>query len=207
MNIDVIIDVVCPWCYLGKKELDKALEALGREQFNVTYRPYQLSPDSPAEGVDRATYYRRKFGNSPQLQQMRSHLTSRGHELGIHFDFESDCLIGNSMDAHRLIKWSKGAGCQDEVTDAIMKAYFEQCKLVSDKELLTSIAVKSGMDEGIVEKLFANTQDVDMIKKEIDYARSIGVTGVPVYIFDQKLSLVGAEPADKIIQTIQSVQA
>lgn len=204
MEIDVIIDVVCPWCFVGKRELDKALDHLGRENYTVTYRPYQLAPDTPSMGVDRREYYKRKFGDGPDLARMRQYLHERGGQLGINFDFESDCIIGNTMDAHRLIKWGTSAGCQDQIVELLMQAYFEDCKNIANRELLLEIANKSGLDAIIVQNLFENDNDIAMINEEIERAKKIGVSSVPFYIFDSKSALVGAEPYDKIINFIQS---
>ncbi|WP_051555810.1 DsbA family protein [Kordiimonas gwangyangensis] len=118
MQIDVVIDVVCPWCFVGKRQLDRALEMRPGVVTSVRYLPYQLSAETPAEGVDRNEYYEKKFGNSPQFQAARQHLRTLGEALGIQFDFESECRIANTLDAHRLLRWGYGAGVQPQLADA-----------------------------------------------------------------------------------------
>lgn len=202
ISIDVIVDVVCPWCFVGKRELDLALNTLGREKFSVMYRPYQLSPETPKQGVDRKVYYEKKFGNSPELEKMRGYLTTRGRDLGIKFDFESPCLIANTLDVHRLIRWAHGAGCEEFVIERLMQDYFEHSQFIGDHEYLMNVAAQAGMDRAIVEKLLSSGADADKVTSEINQARSLGVTGVPFYIIDQKSAIVGAEPANQLIEKI-----
>ena len=123
MQIDLIIDVVCPWCYLGKKQLDAALEkASGNHELYI--RPYQLGPDLPATGIDRTEYYRNKFGDAAQVKATRAHLEQAGEPYGIVFDWKDGVTLANTLDAHRVIKWAEGAGKGSQVADGIMKAYF-----------------------------------------------------------------------------------
>lgn len=207
MELDFVIDVVCPWCFVGKRQLDKALEMRPGSVSEVRFRPYQLAPDAPVGGVDRAEYYQKKFGDGPQLEQMRVHLREIGEGLGINFDFESDCRIANSLDAHRVIRWALSPGKQAEVSDGIMKAYFEDCAFIGDHALLAEIAGNAGMDAGLVSELLASGQDADLIKAEVAQAQQVGVRGVPMYIFDGKYAVSGAQGEDALAGVMDQIQA
>lgn len=207
MELDVVIDVVCPWCFVGKRQLEKALAARPGVVTEVRWRPYQLSAETPVEGVDRAEHYKRKFGDSPQLTTMRKHLLDTGEKLGISFDFESQCLIANTLDAHRLIKWAMNPGLQSEVIEGLMVAYFEESKFIGDHALLVSIASDAGMDGDLVRELLASDKDKDLISAEVQQAHQMGVQGVPMYIFNNKAGVSGAQDASVLIQVIDKIQA
>ncbi len=202
MEIDVVIDVVCPWCFVGKRQLDRALASRPGAVSAVRYRPYQLSPDTPVEGVDRNEYYARKFGDSPQFRAARQHLLELGADLGIAFDFESECRIANTLDAHRLLRWALGAGVQDAVAEGLMKAYFEESRFLGDHELLTAIAASAGMDGTLVKELLASERDKALVVREVTLSQEMGVRGVPMFIFDGKAALSGAQGADALAEAI-----
>ncbi|WP_417463372.1 DsbA family oxidoreductase [Kordiimonas sp.] len=205
MNIDVVIDVVCPWCFVGKRQLDEALKMRPGKVTGVRYRPYQLSPETPVEGVDRNAYYAKKFGNSPKFQAARQHLRDMGASLGIKFDFESECRIANTLDAHRLLRWALGAGAQDAVAEGLMRRYFEESKFIGDHALLREVAEEAGMDGALVADLLSSDADVDTVQQDIDGARRMGVQGVPLFIFDGKSALSGAQGADAIAAAIDKI--
>lgn len=207
MQIDVVIDVVCPWCFVGKRQLDRALEMRPGVVTSVRYLPYQLSAETPAEGVDRNEYYEKKFGNSPQFQAARQHLRTLGEALGIQFDFESECRIANTLDAHRLLRWGYGAGVQPQLADALMKAYFEDCEFLGDRELLASIAGRVGMNENLVRELLATDRDKAETQNDIMQVQRMGVSGVPLYILDQRVGLSGAQGEATIADAIDRVSA
>ncbi len=207
MEIDVVIDVVCPWCYVGKKQLDKALAQRPGVVTDVRWRPYQLSSETPPEGVDRAEHYAKKFGDSPQYKAARQHLLAVGKELGIGFDFESECRIANTLDAHRLIKWALTDGVQSAVAEGVMKAYFEDCAFLGDHALLVDIAAEAGMDADLVKDLLASDKDKDVIAAEVQQAHQMGIQGVPMFIFNGKSGVSGAQEASVLVQVIDKVQA
>jgi len=206
MEIDVIVDVVCPWCFVGKRELEKAMEARPGVVKEVRWRPYQLNPNTPKEGVDRKIAYEKKFGkDSEHLRVMREHLLERGNALGIDFDFEGECTIGNSLDSHRLIRWARSAGVEDAVIEKIMAAYFENNAFIGDPEFLKKVATDAGMDGDLIEELLATDRDEELIKAEIDNAQQIGVQGVPFFIFNGKHAVSGAQDANVLIQVIDQL--
>lgn len=207
MELDVVIDVVCPWCFVGKRELDKALAERPGVVKKLRYRPYQLSAETPVEGVDRAEHYARKFGDTPQFRAAREHLLARGSELGIAFDFESECRIANTLDAHRLIRWAMTPGLQQEVAEALMKAYFEECAFLGDHGLLVEIAHSAGMDAELVKDLLATDRDKDLIVAEVKQAHQMGIQGVPMFIFNGRSGVSGAQEASVLVQVIDKLQA
>ena len=206
MELDVVIDVVCPWCYVGKRQLDKALAERPGVVKTIRYRPYQLSAETPADGVDRNEYYKRKFGDSPQFKASREHLIATGKSLGIDFDFESECRIANTLDAHRLLRWAMGAGVQVDVAERLMKAYFVDCKFLGDHELLVDIAREAGMDAELVSDLLKSDKDKDLIRSEVHQAHAMGIQGVPMFIFNGNAGVSGAQDASVLVQVIDKLQ-
>lgn len=207
MELDVVVDVVCPWCFVGKRELEKAIEQRPGVITAIRWQPYQLSKETPAEGVDRAEHYAKKFGDSPQVRAARQHLLDRGTALGIKFDFESECRIANTLDAHRLIRWAMSPGLQNEIVERLMVAYFEECKFLGDHDLLVNIAEKSGMDAKLVRELLESDEDKDLISQSVDHAHQMGIQGVPFYIFDGKAGVSGAQDAAVLVQVIDKLVA
>jgi len=207
MQLDAIIDVVCPWCYVGKKQLDKALAARPGIVSDLRWRPYQLGPDTPDEGVDRRLHYQKKFGDSPQYQAMREHLETVGPQLGIKFDFDSDCRIANTLDAHRLIRWAYSAGVQTAVVEDLMQRYFEDCAFLGDYALLEDVATKAGMDGGLVGDLLVTDKDKDLVQREVFQAAQMGIQGVPMFIFNGKAGVSGAQEADVLIGLMDKLSA
>jgi predicted DsbA family dithiol-disulfide isomerase len=200
MKLAIVIDVVCPWCFVGKREIEKAMAMRPGVISSIEWRPFQLAPDTPAEGVDRKLYYQRKFGDTAQLDEMRRHLKNRGEALGIDFDFDSDCLIANTLDAHRLIRWAGPAGCQDIVVEALMEQYFEKAAFLGDKALLCDIAEGAGMDRELVTELLTTDRDADLVRQDIQQANNMGVSGVPFFIFDGKAAVSGAQSSEVFVQ-------
>ena len=208
MQLDIVIDVVCPWCYVGKKQLDKALEMRPEAISLKRWRPYQLAPETPVEGVDRRAYYKQKFGDdSPQLAAMREHLLKTGAGLGIKFDFESDCLVANTLDAHRLIRWALGTNVQDLVAEDLMQRYFEDCAFLGDTDLLLDVAGKAGIDVGLVSELLESDEDKKLVNEEIMQARQMGIQGVPMFIFDGKSGVSGAQEAAVLVDVIDKLSS
>lgn len=193
-TIDVVIDVVCPWCFVGKRTLEKAITNLDLGHIPVRYHPFQLSAETPQEGVGRDAYYEKKFGNSPQFQKSREYLVERGKTLDIAFNYAKDGLIANTLDAHRVIYWAQSApaGTQSRLADLIMQAYFEDVAFIGAKDILVACAKEAGMDSAIVSDLLESDRDVEAVKTRAEYWRTIGVTGVPFTILKGRVGIAGA---------------
>jgi predicted DsbA family dithiol-disulfide isomerase len=192
LTIDVVSDVVCPWCYLGEKRLEAAL-AEEPQPVQVRWRPYQLDPTIPEGGLDRAEYMAKKFGRDGRLQSIHDNLTRLGAELGVSFAFDRIKRSPNTLDAHRLIRWALSAGLQARVVDRLFEAYFVEGRDIGDRGVLSEIAGECGLDARLIEKLFAEGADVDLVREEIAEAQAIGVSGVPFFIFAGRLGVPGAQ--------------
>ena len=202
LTIDVVSDVVCPWCYLGKKRLERALADEAGEPIKVHWRPYQLDPSIPKGGLERRAYMINKFGNDGRIEAAHERLNARGAEEGIAFAFDRIARAPNTLDAHRLIRWALAAGAQDKIVDRLFKLYFEEGRDIGDRALLIETAGECGMDKEVVEKLFAEGADEDEVRAEIAQAQEIGVTGVPFFIFAQRFGVPGAQSADVLATAI-----
>jgi predicted DsbA family dithiol-disulfide isomerase len=210
ITIDVVSDVVCPWCYLGRKRLEQAIESIKDElAVSVTFRPYQLNPDMPPEGVDHKKHLAEKLGGTDAVDRAHDMLTGLGHEAGIDFDFAAVKISPNTLDAHRLLRWAmiEGTEVQGRVALALFKAYFEEGRNVGDRTVLLDIAEATGMDRAVVSALFSAGADVDSVKEEIGMAREMGVTGVPCFIIDNKYAVMGAQSADVLTDAFREIAA
>lgn len=210
ITIDVVSDVVCPWCYLGRKRLEQAIESIKDElAVSVTFRPYQLNPDMPPEGVDHKKHLAEKLGGTDAVDRAHDMLTGLGHEAGIDFDFAAVKISPNTLDAHRLLRWAmiEGTEVQGRVALALFKAYFEEGRNVGDRTVLLDIAEASGMNRAVVSALFSAGADVDSVKEEISMAREMGVTGVPCFIIDNKYAVMGAQSADVLTDAFREIAA
>lgn len=201
LTIDVVSDVVCPWCYLGEKRLEAAL-AEAAQRVALRWRPYQLDPTIPEGGLDRAEYMEKKFGKSGRLQSVHDNLTRLGADVGIPFAFDKIKRAPNTLDAHRLIRWANSAGVQGKVVDRLFKAYFVEGRDIGDRDVLIDIAGECGLDARLVEKLLAEGADADLVREEIAQAQAIGVSGVPFFIFAGRLGVPGAQDPSALLRAM-----
>jgi predicted DsbA family dithiol-disulfide isomerase len=201
LTIDIVSDVVCPWCYLGEKRLEQALaEEAG--PVVVRWRPYQLDPTIPEGGLDRAEYMEKKFGKSGRLQSVHDNLTRLGAEVGLPFAFDKITRSPNTLDAHRLIRWAASAGVQSRVVDRLFEAYFVEGRDIGDRVVLTEIAAECGLDADLVERLLAEGADSEVVCQEVEQAQAMGVSGVPFFIFAGRLGVPGAQEPSVLRQAM-----
>jgi predicted DsbA family dithiol-disulfide isomerase len=201
LTIDIVSDVVCPWCYLGEKRLEAAL-AEAPQLVALRWRPYQLDPTIPDGGLDRAEYMAKKFGKSGRLQAAHDNLTRLGAEVGLPFAFDKIKRAPNTLDAHRLIRWANSAGVQGKVVDRLFKAYFVEGRDIGDRGVLIDVAQECGLDAGLVEKLLGEGADVDVVREEIAEAQALGVSGVPFFIFAGRLGVPGAQDPSVLLKAM-----
>ena len=206
IQIDVVSDVVCPWCYLGKRRLDKALLQVPEIKVQVVFRPFFLDATIPPEGRDRREYMLAKFG-AERLKTIHDPLIAAGREDGVAFDFDKITRSPNTMNAHRLLRWAHEAGCQREVAEALFMAYWCWGQDVSDIEVLKTIAIVNGFNGPDVAKHLASDLDKKEVLEEAQSAKQIGVTGVPTYIVNKKYGMVGAQPVAAIVDMLRKVAA
>jgi predicted DsbA family dithiol-disulfide isomerase len=205
MQIDVISDTVCPWCYIGKRRLARALELRPEIAFDVLWRPYQLDPNIPKEGVDRRAYMAAKFGNSERRAAMTQALSAEGAKEDIAFAFEKIERRPNTLDSHRLIRWSATAGLQDTVVERLFAAYFVEGRDIGDPAVLEFLAADSGLDSIEVAELLAGNTDLANVEREARLAGEMGITGVPTFIFANKYVISGAREPDVLARVVDKV--
>src|ERR1700742_1126454 len=208
MQIDVISDTVCPWCFIGKRRLMRAMALRPNIAFDVKWRPYRLDPTVPKTGMDRQAYMRAKFGDDPmKIVEMHKLIAAEGEKDGIAFDFAAIARRPNTLDSHRLIRWAETAGVQDDVVERLFIAYFENGEDIGDIRILADIADLCGMDGVEVAQMLESDADLALVEREDQIAREMGVTGVPAMIFGGKLAVSGARDADMLAVVIDRVAA
>ncbi|EFM55639.1 DsbA family oxidoreductase [Brucella inopinata] len=205
ITIDVVSDVVCPWCFLGRKRLEAALVSLPDVEAETRWRPFQLDPTLPPHGKDRQTYLREKFGTSSKIDDSHRQLRALGEEYGIVFDFDAIIRAPNTLDAHRVIHWAAQAApdTQDRMVGMLFSLYFEQGQDIGNHEVLVDAAASVSMDAEVVARLLQSKADKDTIRDEIATANRIGVRGVPCFIIDQKYAVMGAQTPDVLADAIR----
>jgi predicted DsbA family dithiol-disulfide isomerase len=207
LTVDVISDVACPWCFIGMKRLEHAIAMAPEVEVAVRWRPYQLDPTIPADGLDRKAYMEAKFGNSGRLQTAHDRLVELGRDAGIAFAFDRIERSPNTLDAHRLIRWAGGSdeAAQGRIVRRLFKAYFEEGRDIGSHEVLTELAGEAGMDAALVETLLATDADRDAVRGEIETASRMGVTGVPCFLLDGRYAVVGAQDTAVLADAVRRV--
>jgi predicted DsbA family dithiol-disulfide isomerase len=200
MQIDIVSDTVCPWCFIGKRRIERAMAMRPEVKFDVFWRPYRLDPTVPRGGVDRKAYLKAKFGDSPRSSAMGDAIRSEGAGEGISFAFDKIAKTPNTLDSHRLVRWSAGAGLQDEVVERLFKAYFVEGRDVGDPAVLSAVAAEAGMDGELVTNLLAGDADLEPVEREAGMANEMGISGVPTFIFDSKFMISGAREPELLVR-------
>ena len=191
MHLDIYSDTVCPWCLIGKRRLEQALAERPEPDLTIRWRPFQLNPDMPAEGVDREEYLRLKFGG--QADTFYDNIRQTGLADGIHFAFEKIKRQSNTLDSHRLIEFAWKKGLQDAVVEALFDAYFMAGAYIADHEVLVAVAKEAGLDGEEVRAYLASDADAQRIREEDAMARSMGINGVPFFLLNEKIAVSGAQ--------------
>jgi predicted DsbA family dithiol-disulfide isomerase len=205
--IDLVADVVCPWCYLGWRRVKSAVALRSDVEPLIVWRPYQLDPSLPEQGIDRKAYLAGKFKDALKLKAVHTALVEAGAEEGIVFNFDAIALSPNTNAAHRLIRWARGAGKQDAVVEGLFAGYFTQGRDIGDPVVLADIGEAAGMDPVVILRLLSEGADKDVVAREHAMAVQGGVTGVPLAIFGGKLAVVGAESRETIAEAIDRALA
>jgi predicted DsbA family dithiol-disulfide isomerase len=195
IRLDIFSDPVCPWCYIGKANLDRALEAHADHPFRIEWHPFQLNPDMPPEGVDKHDYLAAKFGED-RLVQMHLRLKEASRAAGAEIDPDTPRRMPNTLDAHRLIHWAGLEGRQTAVVSAIMRAYWREGRDIGNAGVLADIAAMAGMDRAVTARLLASDADADDIRARDADARAKGVSAVPTFLIAQQYVVSGAQPPE-----------
>jgi predicted DsbA family dithiol-disulfide isomerase len=202
ITIDVVSDVVCPWCYVGKHRLEKALAMMPERTFAIFWRPFQLDPTIPKEGMPRQTYLERKFGRE-RLRDLHKPLIEIGEAEGIPFAFDKITRSPNTLDAHRLLRWAHEPGKQNEMADRLFALYFTEGADIGSRDVLTKAAADVGLDAALVSQLLGTEADLDPVIDEINGAQKMGITGVPTFIIAARFAISGAHPPETIKKAIE----
>lgn len=208
IKIDVVSDVVCPWCYIGKRRLEKAIAQVADQvDVELEYHPFELNPDMPLEGRNQKEYLTRKFGSEVKYQQIVEHVTDVAAQEGLKFDFEKQVISPNTRNAHRLIWFAKKHGKQIEMKEALMKAYFEQGIDLTKMENLISIATQAGIDPEKIKSFLSSTEGmVEVTTSEMQNAQR-GISGVPFYIINNQYGVSGAQPSEVFARALLEISA
>jgi predicted DsbA family dithiol-disulfide isomerase len=206
LKIEIVSDVVCPWCYIGKRRIEKAMQELSSEfEFDVNYLPFQLNPQTPKEGFNQKEHLTKKFGSEEKYNQILAHVTRTAEEEGLHFDFNKQTISPNTSDCHRLIWLAKKEGKQLQVKEALMKAYFEEGIDLSKTENLVSVAVGAGLEAAQVRNFLDSQEGVAEVSdmQQRNYER--GISGVPFYIINNKYGISGAQPTQVFGEALREI--
>jgi predicted DsbA family dithiol-disulfide isomerase len=207
VTIDVVSDVMCPWCYIGKRRLETAAAACADIGLDVQWRPFQLDATIPAEGMDRRMYLERKFGSAEAVERVYAPVRAAGEAEAIPFAFDKIRRSPNTINAHRLIRWAGQAGLQEEMVERLFRLYFIEGGDLTDTAVLARAAAEAGMEHDPVERLLAGDADTNEVRAEIEAAQRMGVTGVPTFIIAGRYAVVGAQSAEVLADAIAKARA
>ncbi|MBO9476904.1 DsbA family oxidoreductase [Shimia sp. R11_0] len=207
IKLDIISDPICPWCFIGKTRLEKALAQEPDHPFVIEWHPFQLNPDMPAAGMDRRDYLETKFGGKENAVRVYGEIEKHALEEGLNIDFAAIKRTPNTINAHRLIHWAGIEQKQNAVVDALFAAYFTEGRDIGDTDVLADIADSAGMDAAVVRKLLASNSDVEDIRNRDAHSRQMGVNSVPTFIVANQHAVPGAQPADLWLRVIADLRA
>ena len=193
MRVDIVSDTICPWCFIGKRRFERALAEHGVTGVEIGWRPFQLNPAMPPEGMERAAYLKAKFGDAGRIGGVYDRVREAGEGEGIAFAFDRIRRTPNTVDSHRLIHWGAAAGRQDDVVEALFRRYFLDGGDIGDRDVLAEVAADAGFDQADIRRRLELDTDRDAVLAEDKMAREMGVDGVPCFIFERKFAVVGAQ--------------
>jgi predicted DsbA family dithiol-disulfide isomerase len=205
VHVDVVSDVVCPWCYIGKHRLEGAIARTPEIAVDVDWRPYFLNPWIPREGIDRKTYLETKFGSVQRYDAIAERVAAAAAAEGLVYVPDKISRQPNTLDCHRLILWSRTVTDPARVKQRLMELYFAEGANLSDPEVLIKAAVDCGMDGDLVRRLLAGDADVERIEGEANAAKEAGIDGVPCFVFDSAFVVSGAQSPDYLAQAIERI--
>ena len=207
VQLDIFSDPACPWCYLGKANLERALEAHPGRSFEVEWHPFQLNPELPSEGVVKCDYLLARFGSAEKLALIHQQFRDHAAQAGVAIDPDVPERIPNTLNAHRMIHWAGLEGRQAAMVSALMRAYWVEGRDIGDLSVLADLGAEAGMDRAVVLRLLASDADLDLIKTREAHARTRGVNAVPTYLIANQYVLSGAQPPQLWGQVIDELAA
>lgn len=208
IKIDIVSDINCPWCYVGEKRLEKAIEATkDKYEFDISFKPFELNASLPQEGQDKQEYFKNAYGPAilPQLGAMNQRMTETGAEVGIEFNLDRSTKVNNTFNGHRLIWLAGECGVQEKVATALFYSYFTEGNNMNDTELLTKIGIENGIPAEKLDGFFESDAGKKEVREMEQWAQAAGITGVPAFIINDKYLVSGAQPADVFLNVFQQV--
>lgn len=205
VKLDIMSDPICPWCYIGKAHLDRALAAHPNHPFQIEWHPFQLNPDMPAEGMGRRAYLEGKFGGKEAAVRAYAPVVESAEKAGLKINFEGMQRTPNTLNAHRLIHWAGIEGRQTAAVSALFKAYFVDTRDIGDSEVLTDIADSIEMDAAVVARLLSTEEDAKDISDRDAHSRQMGINSVPTFIIGGRHAVPGAQPPELWAKVIADI--
>ena len=196
VKLDIFSDPICPWCYLGKANLERALEAHPDHPFEIEWHPFQLNPEMVAQGVPKRDYLSERFGGEEKLRQIHQRFKDVAAQAGVVMDPDIPQRIPNTLNAHRMIHWAGLEGRQAAMVSAIMRAYWVEGRDIGDLAVLADLGAEAGLDRALMQRLLASDADLDLIQQREAHSRARGVTAVPTFLIAGQYVLSGAQPPD-----------
>ncbi len=207
MEIDIIFDTVCPWCYIGKKRLEKALASRPNLKFRVNWKPFLLNPEMPPQGIDRTAYLIKKFGSEARIKRIYGTIGEAGHSVEIDFAFDRIGKTPNSIDSHRLVRFAGEQGLAGEAVEALFMEFFINGRDIGDIGILAEIGAALGLDEATLEAYLQSETDVRLIYDQNVEAHRLGINGVPAFAFNDKFVISGAQEPQVLARMLDAAQA
>lgn len=207
-TLDIVSDVICPWCYIGKQRLRQALDLLDKAiALQVRWQPYELNPSMPPGGLERSAYYTAKFGSEAGAANLIANVTANAHNDGLEMDYSRIARVPNTIAAHRLIWFAERTRSQDAVVDGLFRAYFVEGRNIEDSDVLAEIAVAAGIDADEIATLLAGEEGLDIVRDAAKRAHRSGIQGVPAFIFNDRFLFSGAQSPETIALSIERAVA
>ena len=203
MQIKMFSDTICGWCYIGKERLNQALKQLNLSETIVMNLPFQLNPSMPKNGMDRIEYIKTKFGSIENAKPMYDNMIMQGEQENLQIKLDKIKRTPNTVKSHLLVDLARKHETENEVITDLFESYFNKAKDIGDEEILMSIAKKNNLDANEVQAYLNNEENVKKINKMDDVAKQMGITGVPFYIFNDQLSVSGAQPVEQLVEAIK----
>jgi predicted DsbA family dithiol-disulfide isomerase len=209
--VDVVSDVVCPWCYIGKRKLETALTRLRADEPSlapvVRWHPFELNPDLPVEGIPRASYLEKKFGGRARAAEIYARVQAVGAEVGIAFEFDRIARQPNTRDAHRVLAWAQQRGDAGALVERLFRAYFVEGRWIGELEELAALAAEADLPRDEARAMLASDLYRAEVEAEYREAQQSGITGVPFFIFNGRTAVSGAHDPDVLLEAIATARA
>jgi predicted DsbA family dithiol-disulfide isomerase len=206
-RLEIVSDPICPWCYIGASNLARALAGRAAHPFALNWRPFQLNPEMPAEGMDRAAYLAAKFGGAENAARVYGRIAEAAAAAGLEVDLGGIVRTPNTLDAHRLIRWAAAEGVQTRTAMALFRRYFEAGEDISEPAVLRAAAEEAGLDGAVIAELLAGDSDRNAVRAEAEATGAMGVTGVPTFIIGGRYVVTGAQPPELWSRVADEIEA